>query len=66
MERKMAHFSLRLNSQIKQNAVRAAAEDHRSLSSLIEVLLARHCQERALLMDTDRLPEGGRKCVSHR
>jgi hypothetical protein len=46
VDRKTAHFSLRLDPKLKAAAEKAAAEDHRSLSSLAKVLLARHCQER--------------------
>jgi hypothetical protein len=33
----------------------------RSLSSLIEVLLIRYCQERGLLTEEGRLPKRGRR-----
>jgi len=46
MGRKTAHFSTRLDPKLKAEASRAAAEDRRSLSSLTEVLLAKHCKER--------------------
>jgi hypothetical protein len=58
MERKTAHLSLRMPPKLKQAAGKAAAEDCRSLSSLIEFLLAQHCQERELLTEDRR---GGRK-----
>ena len=46
MRRKTSHVSLRLDPELKQNAEKAARDDRRSLSSLAEVLLARHCKER--------------------
>jgi len=44
--RKTALFSLRMKPELKQRAEKAAAEESRSLSSLIEVLLAQHCKQR--------------------
>ena len=61
MRRKTAHFSLRIDSHLKEAAQKAAAEDRRALSSLIEVLLARRCKERELFAEDGRIPQRGRK-----
>jgi hypothetical protein len=45
MAQKTALFSLRMKPELKQRAEKAAAEESRSLSSLIEVLLADHCRQ---------------------
>jgi hypothetical protein len=42
--RKTAYVSLRLDPELKQNAEKAARDDCRTLSSLAEVLLHRHCK----------------------
>jgi hypothetical protein len=46
---KTAQVNLRLSSSLKARAEMAAAQDHRSLTSLIEKLLADHLQGRASL-----------------
>jgi hypothetical protein len=45
MAQKTALFSLRMKPEIKQRAEKAAAEEIRSLSNLIELLLAQHCAQ---------------------
>ena len=54
MARKTSHFSLRMDPKLKRVAEKVAAEDRRPLSSLIAVLLAQHCKERAPLADAPR------------
>jgi hypothetical protein len=56
---KTAHLSLRLDPQLKAAAERAASEDQRSVSALIEMLLANYCQNRKLLLS--RFSERGRR-----
>jgi len=41
---KTANFQMRLAPQLKAAAEVAAERDHRSLTSLIEVLIIRHCK----------------------
>ena len=51
---KTAQVNLRLSSSLKARAEKAAAQDHRSLTSLIEKLLADHLQGRASLQNWHR------------
>ena len=51
---KTAQVNLRLSTSLKTRAEKAAAEDHRSLTSLIEKLLADHLQGRASLQSWHR------------
>jgi hypothetical protein len=46
---KTTPYSLRLTVQTKRAAEKAAEADRRSLASLIEVLLIKHCRERGML-----------------
>jgi hypothetical protein len=48
-ETKTAQVNLRLPPSLKEAAERAAAEDHRSLTSLIEKLLAEHLKAKSYL-----------------
>lgn len=41
---KTANFQMRLAPQLKAAAEEAAKRDHRSLTSLIEVLILNHCK----------------------
>jgi hypothetical protein len=50
-----------MDPEVKQAAEKAAVQDRRSLSSLIEVLLIRYCQDRGLLTEEGRLPKRGRR-----
>jgi hypothetical protein len=43
---KTAQIALRVDPDLKERAEQAAAEDHRSLTSLIEKLLADHLRKR--------------------
>ena len=42
---KSATLNLRINPELKRVAEKAAADDHRSLTSLIEKLLAEHLRK---------------------
>jgi hypothetical protein len=46
---KSAQVNLRIDPGLKELAERAAAEDHRSLTSLIEKLLAEHLRVKGYL-----------------
>jgi hypothetical protein len=46
---KTAQVNLRLEPSLKEAAEKAAADDHRSLTSLIEKLLSDHLRERGYL-----------------
>jgi hypothetical protein len=48
-ETKTAQVNLRLQPSLKEVAEKAAAADHRSLTSLIEKLLTDYCKKRGLL-----------------
>jgi hypothetical protein len=60
--RKTEHVSLRLDPKLKRLAEQAAAEDHRSLSSLTSFLLAQHCnKDRTPHVEDNPLPKRVRK-----
>ena len=59
--RKTTQYNLRMDPEVKQAAEKAAAQDRRSLSSLIETLLVDYCRKRGLLTEEGRLPKKGRK-----
>jgi hypothetical protein len=61
VQRKTFMYTMRMDPEVKQAAEKAAVQDRRSLSSLIEVLLIRYCQERGLLTEGGRLPKRGRR-----
>jgi hypothetical protein len=46
---KTAQVNLRIDPSLKAAAEKAAATDHRSLTSLIEKLLADYCRKRGFL-----------------
>jgi hypothetical protein len=48
-ETKTALVNLRIRPSLKQAAEKAAADDHRSLTSLIEKLLADHLRKKGYL-----------------
>ena len=45
---KTATLNLRIDPTLKEAARIAAAQDHRSIANLIEVLIRRHCAERGI------------------
>jgi hypothetical protein len=57
--RKTATLNLRIAPEIKDAAERAAAEDHRSLTSLFEMLLISYLRERGFLPSAANPPSGG-------
>jgi hypothetical protein len=46
---KTLQFNMRMTPQLKEAAEEAAADDHRSVASLIEKLLTDYCRERGFL-----------------
>jgi hypothetical protein len=54
-------FTMRMDPEMRRDAKLVAAADRRSLSSLIEILLIRYCQDRGLLTEEGRLPKRGRR-----
>jgi hypothetical protein len=52
-ELKSAQVNLRLQPSLKAAAEKAAADDHRSLTSLIEKLLADHLRKKGYLPKRD-------------
>jgi hypothetical protein len=61
-QRKTTTFTLRMDPEVKQASEKGAADDRRSLSSLIEILLIDYCKKRGLLTEEGRLPKKpGRK-----
>jgi predicted HicB family RNase H-like nuclease len=59
IQRRSAQFNMRIDPVLKEAAEEAAADDRRSLSSLVEKLLTDYCRERGFLKPDGRLP--GRK-----
>ena len=45
-QRKTTTFTLRMDPEVKQASEKGAADDRRSLSSLIEILLIDYCKKR--------------------
>jgi hypothetical protein len=62
IQRRSAQFNMRMDPELKEAAEKAAADDRRSLSSLVEKLLTDYCRERGFLDGEGRLPKrkGGR------
>jgi hypothetical protein len=46
-----------MDPEVKQASEKGAADDRRSLSSLIEILLIDYCKKRGLLTEEGRLPK---------
>lgn len=61
VQRKTTHFTMRMDPEVKEAAEKVAAEDRRSLSSLIEILLIEICKKRGALTEEGRLPKKNRK-----
>ena len=49
VQRRSAQFNMRMDPVLKDAAEQAAADDRRSLSSLIEKLLTDYCREHGFL-----------------
>jgi hypothetical protein len=48
---KTLQFNMRMRPELKEAAERAAADDQRSIASLIEKLLTDYCREQGFLRD---------------
>jgi len=57
VQRRSAQFNMRMDPVLKEAAEKAAADDRRSLSSLIEKLLTDYCRARGFLDKEGRLPK---------
>ncbi len=53
-ERKTLVFSMRMTPQTKEAAEEAAADDRRSVASLIEILLTDYCRDRGYLKEAPK------------
>ena len=53
---KTALLNLRISPELKQLAAKAAADDHRSITSLIEKLLTAYLREHGYLKATEKQP----------
>ncbi len=45
---KTATLNIRIDPVLKQAVREAAAQDHRSIANLVEVLIRQHCEERGI------------------
>ena len=61
VQRKTTMFTMRMDPEVKEAAEKVAADDRRSLSSLIEILLIEICKKRGALTEEGRLPKKGRR-----
>ena len=57
VQRKTTMFTMRMDPEVKAAAEKVAADDRRSLSSLIEILLIEICKKRGTLTKEGRLPK---------
>jgi hypothetical protein len=60
-KRKITQFTMRMDPDVKAAGEQAAADDRRSLSALIEVLLVSYCKEKGLLTEQGRLQKKTRR-----
>jgi hypothetical protein len=58
IQRRSTQFNMRIDPVLKDAAEKAAADDRRSLSSLVEKLLTDYCREHGFLMEE---PKKGRR-----
>jgi len=61
IQRRSAQFNMRIDPELKEAAENAAADDRRSLSSLVEKLLTDYCREHGYFKDAPKKPKGGRR-----
>jgi hypothetical protein len=61
VQRKTTQFTMRMDPEVKAAAEKVAAEDRRSLSSLIEILLIEVCKKRGILTEEGRPPKKERR-----
>jgi hypothetical protein len=54
IQRRSTQFNMRIDPELKEAAERAATDDRRSLSSLVEKLLTDYCRERGYLKEDGR------------
>lgn len=58
-ERKTTAINLRMSQDVKELLRLAAAQEHRTLSNMLEYLVLQHCEQRGL-----RLPAAGQSSTS--
>jgi hypothetical protein len=61
IQRRSTQFNMRMDPVLKDAAEKAAADDRRSLSSLVEKLLTDYCRERGFLDAEGRQPNRGKR-----
>jgi hypothetical protein len=61
IQRRSTQFNMRIDPELKEAAERAATDDRRSLSSLVEKLLTDYCREGGYLTKEGRLPPKQRR-----
>ena len=61
VQRKTTAFTMRMDPEVKEAAEKVAADERRSLASLIEILLIEICKKRGALTEEGRLPKKGRR-----
>jgi uncharacterized protein (DUF1778 family) len=54
MAKKTETLNLRVTPELKELLRRAALDEHRTVSNLLEVLVREHCARRGLLNETPR------------
>ena len=54
IQRRSTQFNMRIDPELKEAAEQAAADDRRSLSSLVEKLLTDYCREHGYLTDAPK------------
>ena len=56
MERKTETLNLRVSPETKELVRIAAAQEHRSISNLLEVLVREHCRKQGITAEEQGLP----------
>jgi uncharacterized protein (DUF1778 family) len=59
-ERKTTAINLRMSRDIKELLRLAAAQEHRTLSNMLEFLVLQHCEQRGLRLVADNTASGKR------
>lgn len=56
---KISTLNLRIEPALKEAVRKAAADEHRSVANMVEVLIRRHCDRSGIAIETqtERLPE---------
>ena len=52
---KVATLNLRIDPALKEALRIAAADDHRSIANLVEVMIRRHCEEHGISIPEQRV-----------